>query len=87
MVSSSGSPDHDALPSAKKFLYKIRDSGQWQFWFLTEKIFSLKLKDAFMPRALIYGYINSNPEIASGPIQSHFLNSLSSFQISQHRLH
>jgi hypothetical protein len=56
----------------KIFLYKIRDSEQWQIWFLAEKIFIAKMKDAFESWLLMYGYTDSNPEIASVLIQSHF---------------
>jgi hypothetical protein len=53
-------------------LFKIRASRQQQIWFLAENIITPKMKDAFMSRALVYGYPASNPEIASVPIQSHF---------------
>jgi hypothetical protein len=37
------------------------------------KILCLKMKDAFPSRLLVYGYLASNPEMASVPILSQFL--------------
>jgi hypothetical protein len=75
MISSPGSADQDALLIAENFLcIKSEILGKGRSGFYPKNYLTPKMNNAFQSRLLVYGYINSNPEISSVPIQSHFLS-------------